>query len=103
MPQSAKLGIHRGAGVSQNAHCSGHVPRVSSITAQYSSLSQLEMDAFEEICSHIGADPAKGYSLQQLSQMYLNKSIPEELQLNLEEDWQKLFASQASKKGFMVL
>mmetsp|Transcript_7209 Transcript_7209/g.13717 ORF Transcript_7209/g.13717 Transcript_7209/m.13717 type:complete len:104 (-) Transcript_7209:942-1253(-) len=64
---------------------------------------KLEMDAFEEICSHIGADPAKGYSLQQLSQMYLNKSIPEELQLNLEEDWQKLFASQASKKGFMVL
>ena len=62
--------------------------------------SQLKMDAFQEICSHIGADPAKGDSLQQ---MYLNKSIPEELQLNLEENWQKLSASQASKKGFMVL
>eukprot|EP00667_Euglena_gracilis_P024338 EG_transcript_27960 len=64
---------------------------------------QMPRDSFEEICEIVGADPAKGYSLAHVKALYMDRSLPSEVQLDLAEDWQKLFAAPAGKKGIMLL
>jgi len=60
-------------------------------------------ESFEEICEEIGADPAKGYSLQDLAALYLDRSLPEEVQLDLDSDFGKLFTAPAAKRGGVLI